>query len=315
MKKRIVVLLISVILLLSAVSCRRTSEVKGSDDTGSSGIVHTRSNLLGFIIEKTDDAKVSEAKQAFITVCEEIGQNAKIYEQTDDMSINQLTDEAVADNCDAVLFLAESDISLSISKLETNKISTVSLIKENENSSCSVVLRDCTADIVELLSDGTDYNSVLVYSSDEFDTESLKKQLDADGYSTIIKHFKRTDFAYKDAQAALYSYLKNNTSIKAIYAIGEQNARPAVLAAKQVGGIKVIGCEISNVNKELYDSGLYALAVSPYYEMTSKAVYAMKKLADGEKAETEYCTVHIVTEDKLDKYVAITENAQKWFKR
>lgn len=313
MHKRIILVILAACVLLSMVACAG----KDKTDTAPSSdvIVHTPSNLIGFAVQDTGDMKVYEAMHSFICTAADIGMNAKLYKFASQQELDSAVDDAITDNCDAVLFYCENTAPESgMEKLEKHGIRTVSLIQKNEKASCSIIADDGDSQMLAILAEKAVDGSVLIYSSEAVDVSALSSILGEKWASTPIKSFVRTEYAYNEAKDSLYSYLVNNTSVKAIYALGEQNARPATLAAQKMdSGIVVIGCELTDINVKLYDEGLYALAVTPYYDMAARAVYAMQKLADGKTCEDEVCSVHLVTADKLEKYNSIRHNTAEWF--
>ena len=309
MQKRILAFILIFAFAFTLSACKGNNEITPSDAQGSERAARERSNLFGFLVQDGEKNHPYEAMHSFLVTCEDLGVNAKLYRFSTDDELKACTDEAIKDDCDAVLFYsADVEITDSINAVKKQNRACVSLINENESCDCSVVLSDNTTEILSLLSEKTEGGTVLLYSSIVVNATQF-----TDG-DVKVKTFTRTEYSYKAAQKSLKDFLLLNTDIKAIYAIGTQNARPAHLAAKEIGGIKVIGEELSDINNGLFEHGLYGLCVTPYYEMTAKAVYAMQKLTDGESVSEEYCTKHLVTRDKLEKYQAIRKNAENRFK-
>lgn len=314
MRRRITLTVLALCMLFGLASCKSKKQ-ETDNKTSENKSIHEVSNLLGFVVEADGKTSTYEAMHSFICNAEEVGMYAKLYRFTQETELEAIINEVISDNCDAVLFYSNNaDYTDYAKQLEDKGIRTVSLVNKSESTSCSFMLDKSETDILKLLAGKIEDGSVLIYSSDPVDLTAIQTRLAAEGCNTAVKSFMRDQYAYADAANALYSYMVNNTSVKAIYAIGEQNARPAVIASEKMDhDIIVIGDEITKVNEELFSDGLYALAVTPYYDMTARAVRAMYELSHGNECDDEMCTVHLVTEEKADKYIAIRQNTEKWF--
>ena len=301
-------------ILACAVSCEKGGTVRNSDDEGGSEAARELSGLFGFLVQDTEDIKRYEAMHSFIQTCADIGVNAKLYRFSDTAALSEKTDAIIADKCDAVLILAgDIDLTDSIKRLSDNGINTVSLVREDDSCDCSIVLADTDCEMIKVLTEYAEDGTILIYSSSENDLSAMKKQLKDDGYSVKLDEFIRTEYSYKKASESLSAYLTEHTDVRAVYVKGEKNTRPAFMAVKPLGNVRIIGSEISDVNKEYVGHGMYALSVSPYYDMAARAVYAMRTLTVSGEAENEYCNCHLVTEDRLSKYVSLSEKARALF--
>lgn len=317
MLKRMILTVALAVFILGAASCGDDAGKGGLTDSSKSGEAsHVKSNLFGYIVYDNADIDICTSMHGFIATAAELEVNAKLYGFTDKSTFDECVESAIADNCDAILIYApDIDAAEAVRRIESQGIRAVTMFAEYDDASCCITKEDNTSDILKILADKTE-GTILIYASEVVDISGIAERLKNDGYNRNIVLYTRSSYAYKEAGDELLKYIQeySGEKITAIYAIGDKNARPAALAAKGADhSITVIGCGITEVNEGLYDSGIYALAVCPWYEITAEALHAMKNAANGIKTDDFSCTDHIVTEDKLEKYVSIRESAAEWF--
>lgn len=313
--KRILLAVLATLLLI-CVCCCNNRKTDNNSDAGLSGsaAVHTPSHLYGFIVKDDGNTGTYIAMHSFISTCDDIGVNAKLYRFKDSEGFNSCVKSAEADNCDAVLFYAPGfDVAESIRAFKAGGIATASLIDRYENADCNILMSDPELDILEYLASDSE-STILIYSSEQENTAEFSKKLTESNHTNKVRFLRRTDSEYDAAASSLKDYLLNNKDVKAIYAIGSKNARAASVSAKQADkDIKVICENTTNISQAPYENNNFAYAFCPWHELAASGVHSVYKYLSGESAGDIYATVHIVTEEKYEKYEKLQKSALDWF--
>ncbi len=313
--KRILLAVLAVLLLI-CVCCCNNKKTNNKSDTGvgSSSTVHTPSNLYGFIVKDDGNTGTYIAMHSFISTCDNIGVNAKLYRFKDSEGFNSCVKSAEADNCDAVLFYAPGfDAAESIETFKADGVATASLIDRYENTDCNILMNDPELDILEYLASNGE-GTILIYSSEQENTAEFSKKLTESGHTNKVKFLRRTDSDYETAVLDLKEFLLSNEDVKAIYAKGSKNARAASNSAKKADkDINVICENTTNISQAPYENKNFAYAFCPWHELAASGVHSIYKYLSGESVGDIYATVHMVTEEKYEKYEKLQKSALDWF--